>query len=162
VTTAYHYTTRDRALFIIGMEVIVPATASVNAGEKPLVWFSRNDRWEPTATKLIQYEGLPLRRATWEEMVRFEPVRFAVLAKTLIPWADIPSATGMKRRVAKELAEIGRVQGANPSHWMGSLDPVHLSSVLAIEQYVDGAWVPDPASELLHGSILQPIAEVVA
>jgi hypothetical protein len=48
----FHYTTGTRLKQIINSGVIRPTTAKIEPHEKPVAWFSTQDQWEPTATKV--------------------------------------------------------------------------------------------------------------
>lgn len=47
----FHYTTGLKLRAIINTGHIKPSTARIGPYEKPVVWFSASQRWEPTATK---------------------------------------------------------------------------------------------------------------
>ena len=48
----YHYTTGMKLRSIINSGCIKPTTAKIEPNEKPVAWFSTQDQWEPTATKV--------------------------------------------------------------------------------------------------------------
>ncbi len=48
----YHYTTGLKLRSIINSGAIKPTTAKIEPNEKPVAWFSTQDQWEPTATKV--------------------------------------------------------------------------------------------------------------
>ena len=48
----YHYTTGLKLRQIINSGQIKSTTAKIEAHEKPVAWFSTQDQWEPTATKV--------------------------------------------------------------------------------------------------------------
>jgi hypothetical protein len=50
--TLFHYTTGLKLKQIINSGQIRPSTAHVPPHEKPVAWFSTQDQWEPTATKV--------------------------------------------------------------------------------------------------------------
>lgn len=48
----FHFTTGTRLRSIINSGAIKPTTAKIEPHEKPVAWFSTQDQWEPTCTKL--------------------------------------------------------------------------------------------------------------
>jgi hypothetical protein len=48
----YHYTTGLKLRSIINSGAIKPTTAKIEPHEKPVAWFSTQEQWEPTATKV--------------------------------------------------------------------------------------------------------------
>lgn len=141
--TAWHYTTGDRAALILSDGVIKAATAFVPDGEKPVVWFSTRQRWEPTATKgIIGPDGIR-RDATLDEMIEHGGglYRFGLPASELIPWNQIPAATGMSRDMARALVKAACRKGADPSFWFASMEPVIVLD-LAVQWYINSEWIP--------------------
>lgn len=140
MTMAYHYTTCQHASAILKSGFILPSTLHVPAGEKPVVWFSRNRTWEPTASKgLMDPRTGWSRTATFPEMVRVGIARFGMDADLLIPWGGLPAAAGMGRAVVEGLVRAGRKVGANPRDWFASLDPVPITGMV-MDIYENGAW----------------------
>jgi len=58
----WHYTKGVHLAKILADGFIRPATAFVDPGEKPIVWFSTDQHWEPTAA--------PGKKAGSESMTR--------------------------------------------------------------------------------------------
>ena len=48
----FHFTTGLKLRQIINSGAIKPTTAKIEPHEKPVAWFSTQDHWEPTATKV--------------------------------------------------------------------------------------------------------------
>jgi hypothetical protein len=48
----YHFTTGLKLRSIINSGAIKPTTAKIEPNEEPVAWFSNQDLWEPTATKV--------------------------------------------------------------------------------------------------------------
>lgn len=69
VTIAWHYTTGKKAALILESGELRPTNCNVPAGEKPVLWFSLRQSWEPSATKGIVDSRTGRRRdATLTEM----------------------------------------------------------------------------------------------
>jgi len=77
----WHYTTGTHFREIVDDGMILPATAFLAPGERPIVWCSANPLWEPPACQAIPVPGALPRSAT--------------CAQTLTP--GTPSRTGMCR-----------------------------------------------------------------
>ena len=67
-TLLWHYTTGQGFIGVIDAGVIRPATARVAADERPIVWFSSNQEWEPTSTKIYVAHDGQARRLSKEEL----------------------------------------------------------------------------------------------
>ena len=76
----WHYTTIPNLISILADGAIKPATARVPAGEKPAVWFSTHQHWEPMATKGMVDHNAPsgTRSAMDAEMDEIGRVRIAI------------------------------------------------------------------------------------
>lgn len=145
--TAWHYTTGHCAIQIVLSGLILPATECVPAREKPVVWFSLNQDWEPTATKGIVDPLTGLRRnATTEEMAHLANglYRFGVLPSCLMSWTDLKSKTRINRKTALALARVAYEMGGNANHWMGTTTAVSLRHVIDIQKLVNGTWCSNP------------------
>jgi len=52
----WHYTLLTKLQMILNDGLIKPTDVMIDPREKPAVWFSSNQAWEPTATKNIRDE----------------------------------------------------------------------------------------------------------
>lgn len=142
MTTAWHYTTGERFLSIVECGFLLPATALITSKERPVVWFSLNQEWEPTANKMLRSPDGTLIFLDKEGTCKFGGglVRFGYPLERTIRWpllarkAKIPPTT----RVGLELA--ARENGSNPNDWCGVLRPVPLDE-LTIEVLDGEKWV---------------------
>ena len=143
-TLLWHYTTGQCSIGIMESGVILPATAKVPAGERPIVWFSSNQEWEPTSTKIFEaHDGRTWRMSKDELRVRGNGlVRFGVTRRTAkLDWTAIERFSGMSRDTARNLNVSGRRQGSKPEWWFGSFDPVQRPEWVAIDVLEEGQWV---------------------
>ncbi len=144
ITLLWHYTTGQCSIGIMESGVILPATAKVSAGERPIVWFSSNQEWEPTSTKIFEaHDGRTWRMSKDELRVRGNGlVRFGVTRRTAkLDWTAIRRLSGMSRDTARHLKVIGRMLGSKPEWWYGAFDPVQQSEWVAVEVWSAGQWV---------------------
>lgn len=123
---AWHYTIGTRAETIMAGGFILPATLHVPTGEKPIVWFSTRQDWEPSATKgIADARGVHVRSATMEEMIALGGLwRFGLASSELLPWGRLKEAARIRRRMLEGLLSVARKAGADPYDWHGSLQPV--------------------------------------
>ncbi len=156
----WHYTTFDRFKEIWRDGVIKPATAHVEAPERPAVWFSANRFWETTANKRIKEHDGTLRDLDREGTERFGGglVRIGV-APTTAPykWNDYKRMSGVRPEVAAALAQAARNEHADPYEWRVSFEPGPSDKWLAIELLMGRAWRPLPA-DLLEALPKKPLS----
>jgi hypothetical protein len=132
---AWHYTTGHKLRLIEASGELQPSTASAIGAELPVLWFSRLERYEPTATKVIQRPGEPLRRLSIAEThaICGGLFRFAVPASRLISWPELARLARIDKAAMRSMERVGERQGAYPRLWMGTLDTIPLGDVVAVE-----------------------------
>ncbi|WP_295993453.1 hypothetical protein [Rugamonas sp.] len=117
-----------------------------NAGvpdEVPMLWFSANQSWEPTATKMVgNSRGTALIKLTFDEQVeKFGCVRFGLLAddSRLLEWKNACVAAGTAPKKKRAMEQVGRRQGANPAHWYAVTDNIPLDGLL-FQVFANNGW----------------------
>src|SRR5580658_7140991 len=115
----WHYTTGEKFKQIVADGFIRCATVNVPPNEKPIVWFSTNQEWEPTANKMVYREGKPVRCTIEETEQRGEGlVRFGVAPETAPhDWSALKESSGMSGRMAQGMYQAAIEQGARPGDW---------------------------------------------
>jgi len=128
---AWHYTTGDHFKEIVESGLLMTTSAGCPDNERPIVWFSMNQWFEPTATKMV-FENSRPRSLTMQETKTFFNglVRFGYPPLKLIPWHDLPKLAGITRHVKRGLEKAGRLQGATPHHWMGSFQAISVDDLV--------------------------------
>ena len=132
VRLAWHYTVPHHGQEIRACGHIKPATLFVPAGEKPVVWFSLRQFWEPTANKAIMRDGtrVPLSmQETWE--AAGGACRFGVPAVELLPYRRLKFAANISADWAKGLERAAREAGSDVGMFLGSLESVSLDRCVA-------------------------------
>ncbi len=139
----FHYTTESRLEEIIQSEKILLAHKSVGHNkEKPCAWVSTNNKWEPTATKLVMDEfGQTHRMTFYEQLDSFGCARIEVESKGLIPWKQIKKLANMNPKIAQQMEYVGAELGAKQNDWYGSFSPIDINRWIRAEIYKDGRWV---------------------
>lgn len=135
----WHYTIPQYLPPIIEAGGLLPATAGIAEGERPAVWFSANQRWEPTAAKM----GLRTLDAMTERFGCM--VRFGIAREAALPWRRLVPAVGMPESMRKALERAGRTLGASPDSWFGVIGSVPLAD-LAVEIFDGREWEPPDAA----------------
>lgn len=140
---AWHYTTGQNFLSITESGWLRPATAYVVPPEKPVLWFSLNQQFEPTALKGLADNGV-YRGATLEETYTIGGglVRFGVSPHDLLGGERLRKRAHIDRRVWAGLAAVGIKAGADPALWMGTTTAIEASlTVIEVRESHSGAWV---------------------
>ena len=133
----FHYTTRYHLNKILESRAIEPAREFIPDSERPAVWLTYRDSWEPTATKgIIDPHTEKRRDATLQEMIKHAGglVRIEVdPASAPLTWPDFCVASGCARLVLLGLYESAVEKGSDPKQWRTSFAPISEDSFLDIE-----------------------------
>lgn len=109
--------------------------------ELPMLWFSANQVWEPTATKAAMDSRGNVCFLTFTQQVElFGCVRFGLAADDprLLNWRDACTVARTPREQRKALEKSGKKMGGNPQHWTATIADVSLSE-LVFQVWV-GQW----------------------
>lgn len=145
---AWHYTTGEFAVRIAEAGVLLPTDAFIGPRERPVLWFSMEQDWEPTASKWC-WQGSAVRKLDrWETCAAGRGLaRFGIDPSKLIAWPALARVARIPPKTADGLVRAGLRQGAVPTRWRGSVDPIPLTECLAIEAWdfrgdalKDGSW----------------------
>lgn len=138
----YHYTTIENLYKIITDGTIKLATAGLDKGEKPGVWFSTNPFWESTVNKLVYLPDGSVRQLNFKEMKTIGIARIEVeLSNYIVPFSKFFFQCNMKKKTFKSLIKSGRAMGAIPQEWYASLSPIKRDYWIDIEIMSEGKWI---------------------
>lgn len=155
----WHYTCGIKIQSIISDGLIKQATAHIEPGEKPVVWFSSNKLWEPTASKATMRNNR-LYRLTRDETEREASGLFRIsVSKETAPhnWDDYVNLSGASSQMISLMKKNGYNQGSRISQWFFSFDPVPRSKWISFDQFVNGIWTSiDPDEFVKTFVILKP------
>lgn len=101
-------------------------------GEAPMLWFSANQQWEPTATKWrTDKTGKPFPMTFKEQVKTVGCIRFGLPADDpcLLNWKAACAAAGTPRETRRSLEKVGKKKGADPANWFATLRQVALSEL---------------------------------
>lgn len=102
------------------------------AGELPMLWFSANQQWEPTATKMLQNNAGATVSLTFKQQAeRFGCIRFGLSATDprLLNWKDACTVAGTPRATRRILENVGKKKGADPAHWFATTAIIPLTEL---------------------------------
>ena len=144
----YHYTTGLKLRSIINSGAIKPTTAKIEPHEKPVAWFSTQDQWEPTCTK-VPIPGMQGQIETAKAQGGL--VRITVPG-TCAPYIfpQLPLIAGTKPSVCIGLLIAGLELGSDPDTWRFTPEPVFTSLFREIEFYdfANNNWLAVDLAEL--------------
>ncbi len=144
----YHYTTGLKLKHIINSGAIKPTTAKIEPHEKPVAWFSAQNQWEPTATK-VPIAGMQGQIATAQAQGGL--VRISVPG-TCAPYVfqQLPLIAGTKPSVCIGLLIAGLELGSDPDTWRFTPTPVPTALFREVEFFDFGndTWLAVDMTEL--------------
>ena len=144
----YHYTTGLKLRSIINSGAIKPTTAKIEAHEKPVAWFSTQEQWEATATK-VPIPGIQGQIMTAQAQGGL--VRITVPG-TCAPYVfqQLPLIAGTKPSVCIGLLIAGLELGSDPDTWRFTPTPVPTALFREVEffNFAHDRWVAVDMAEL--------------
>ena len=136
---AYHYTTGQKYREISNDGCLIPADSYMTEKEKPILWFSLETDWEPTAVKAVIADGQLRSLSRWETFQYGGGLfRFGVSTDLLTRWPRIGKLAKTPKLMQNYLTESGKKQGASPKLWMGSLSPIDQDDWTLVETWEPG------------------------
>ncbi len=149
----WHYTVGTPLAAIARSGRLMPAAARTPAsrtGEQEILWFSRNQQWDPSATR---DDGLSQARHTLSQAAlhaRFGLYRFGLPVHDvrLLPWPTVTRVADIDVPEAMTMVANGLRCGAAPTDWIGTLMPVPLPE-LRFERWTGSTWAPADLGELV-------------
>jgi hypothetical protein len=141
---AWHYTIGQWWEKIDSSGILRPATAFVPEGERPAVWFTVRDTYEPTAVKMVKNPDGTVRSLSVEETERLGRglFRIGVDAKGLLTWDQWKRRSGVARRMADALERVARKQGSDVADWLASFRPISREGWRSVQVRYRGEWTP--------------------
>lgn len=144
----YHYTTGLKLRSIINSGCIKPTIAKIEPHEKPVAWFSTQDQWEPTATR-VPIPGMLGQIETAKAQGGL--VRITVPG-TCAPYVfpQLPLIAGTKPSVCIGLLIAGLELGSEPNTWRFPPTPVPTALFREVEffDFANNTWLAIDLTEL--------------
>lgn len=147
MTSVHHYTVGSRLGAILASGALQPSDVDLDVGELPVLWFSRQPTWEETATKLLYDPATrQVRRPSLLELHALLGLfRFSLPSddERLVGWPQIHRDARMSDSMVRTLVRNGRMAGAKPEDWSGSLAPIPLRDLsFEVMAPQHGGWMP--------------------
>lgn len=143
----WHYTPWASLPKIVKTGALRPSNAEARH-EAPLLWFSSDQYWEPTATKILRTTDGRLLQLTFDQQAeRFGCVRFGLPSGDirLLNWSEACRASGASKIDKRALERTGAKRGGTHKNWSATLCAIPLSE-LRFEVWVD-RWSPCDSPE---------------
>jgi hypothetical protein len=144
----YHYTTGTRLRSIINSGGIKPTTAKIEPHEKPVAWFSTQDQWEPTCTKV----PIPGMQGQIETAKAQRGLVRITVPGTCAPYIfpQLPLIAGTKPSVCIGLLMAGLELGSDPDTWRFTPTPVPTALFREVEffDFAGNRWLAVDLAEL--------------
>lgn len=142
---AWHYTTKPKYELIVGDGLLKPAEAGVFPPELPILWFSINQHFEPSAKKGLQGSDGSIRQATLEEMLELSGglYRFGRPIFGLKCGDGLRKAAKMRLGDWKRLLASARHMKASSYDWYGHVgQPLSIAEMSIEIMDDDFRWKP--------------------
>lgn len=150
-SVVWHYSKGFHLQVIAAHGLLMPADLYVKPPERPILWFSANEYWEPTASPGRFSPG----RELGQPYSREQPlsvrevaelcdglVRFGCRTTRLLTGEALRRKARMDRKLWDSLAAAGREQGADPTDWWGTTRPIAIGDLTV--EVMSSAWVWEP------------------
>ncbi|MNP26076.1 hypothetical protein D3C76_1189140 [compost metagenome] len=142
----HHYTTEKHHLpLILASRTLLPSNAGAE-NEPPLLWFSKAQLWEKTATKMVHSEH-GLRLLTFaEQLAKYGCVRFSLSSDDprLMNWVSACKYAGITSTARRKLETVGKKRGGSPIDWFATSGDIQLTE-LRLQRYDGSQWVDSPS-----------------
>lgn len=146
----FHYAPCSRLNEIVNSGHLRPSNAGAPS-ENPLLWFSSNQHWEPTATKVLN-TPYGLKALSFQEQAsQFGCIRFGIGDEDmrLMPWRQACDSGGIRRDARRAMVLYGHKRGAKPGHWFAVCMTVALAD-LTFEIWRDSSWIHEDPKDIVR------------
>lgn len=162
----YHYTVGPKLPLIAASRRLEPAGfgLALSRREKPVLWFSENSQWEPTANKAMSSDGgRTFRRPSMRELrdtlglYRFRldtrnPAALNTAGIKVFPWTRAGLVAHIDPTDVARMVKSGLELGSTPSHWWGVLEPVPVSLEVSGLLRLEALHIPESGNAAESGS----------
>lgn len=139
----WHYTSCVHLEGIIKEQKLKISEADRRFGFKPAVWFSKNQIWEPTASKMVATEGgQVVTLSPSEQLKTIGMVRIGIEhTNELVSWAKYKYVGKIPLPFYESMEQAGKEIGGSPSDWYCLFRNVESSKWITVEQYDGSDWM---------------------
>lgn len=140
---AWHYTTGQKFLAIVESGYLKPTNIDVKPPEKPILWFSLNQKWENTANKAILEASGEIKRLSMMDTYKLGGglVRFGIEPNMLNLGDELRRKASMSASLWRALWKEGLKQNAKPSEWCGTIKSIPIDELIIEVMNDDFVWV---------------------
>jgi hypothetical protein len=139
----WHYTVGHKLPPIRNTGALLPTGVRIAPSEAPVLWFSADPVYEPTAIKLVQMPSQHgLHRPTMSELHELIGVfrfRLASDDERLVPWSRLQRRARISPTGVASMLRAGIEIGAKPTNWFGVMSPVALDD-LVFQSWDGHSW----------------------
>jgi hypothetical protein len=139
---SFHYTIGEHIPSIISDGYLKRSFVGLTDGELPVLWFSRNQRFERTSRKGLFYRGHKL---NWDVSLQHElmtNVRFGIPHddNRLLDWKTTCKVSGTPNEDIRLMEKRGKMWSSFPSDWFGVLSDVSIDE-LTFQVWDGSKWI---------------------
>lgn len=140
----WHYTAGHKLPMIREARALYPNGAKIAPREHPVLWFSAESVYEPTAIKLVQMPGSarPRRPSMGELHEMIGVFRFAIdrADPRVLPWQAVHRLARISPVGVANMLRAGVEIGAKPTNWFGAFEKIELAD-LRFEAWTGEKWI---------------------
>ena len=135
---AWHYTKGINFKSIIESKFLIPTAGALLPPIWPILWFSLNQHWEPTAAAAIMKKD-NLQHCSMEETLEAGGglIRFGAYSdrpeSKFIKWPKIAKKARIPKSLIKSLEQVAYDQGSLPKEWLGRFNPFPVDTCDSIQ-----------------------------
>ena len=152
IDSVFHYAPWLYLEMIVAGGFLKASSAGGAPHETPMVWFSSNQQWEPTATKMSRpgVKATIGSAAFKNQLANVGCVRFRFPRDDarLLQWREACKAAGISSTTRKLLEASGRRVGAEPEAWKAVAANVPLAD-LQLEIFGGNGWHPANPTDMV-------------
>ena len=130
----WHYTTGSQLPTIAQSHGLIPTAPPFASSAAKVLWFSRQQRWEPSAANM-EWKRHEVFRTQSQAQAQGRTLnglyRFGLSRSDnrLLPWPTITRIAGIDVPEALAMVASGIRAGANPTDWLGTMSAISLSEL---------------------------------
>lgn len=128
----WHYTTEPHLPTIAQSSALIPTAQPFASAAAKILWLSRQQQWEPSATNIEWKRRDVFRRRARDHASSLSgPYRFGLPGSDsrLLPWPTVTRVAGIDVPEAMVMVANGICAGANPTDWLGTMSAVPLAEL---------------------------------
>ncbi len=154
IKLVWHYTTQEHAVSIVNDGLLKPRKDPSDI-TKAVLWFSKQQFWEPTASKMVSSDGLwaadfGVAFAMNIQYPKAGIIRFGIKYPNdiLLSWEKYKKETDKSRLQLSILENTAAEVCAKPSDWLVTCNDIPLSIIGRIEKFNGTSYEDISADEL--------------